>query len=381
MGSRTSARRIFIALILIALALVATVISPFGAAFVFATVIAGALAPVHRKLTSRFGNRPNLSASLLCVGVLLLLLLPLGGLAAFVITEGIRAVKFVTETLQGEGVSALLERLPDWLEKLARRGLSTFATDPNDLNDELKRQAGEHGPKVARFFSDALAATGKAILQGTMTLIALFFLLVDGKQFVAWIEDNSPLMRGQVGELLSEFRKVSTAVLVSSVVTSGVQALAALIGYAIAGVPQPFFFALVTFFMAFVPAIGAGSVCVTAALLLLALGKTWTALFLAGWGLIVVALVDNWVKPLLVKRDLHMHGGIVFFALFGGMTAFGAVGLLLGPLIVTFLLALVRIYKRDFAANDGAEQPPSALDEGAQRAPTDPDPQVTPQRS
>src|SRR5690606_22465909 len=132
---------------------------------------------------------------------------------------------------------------------------------------------------------------------------------------------------GQVGELLSEFRKVSTAVLVSSVVTSGVQALAALIGYAIAGVPQPFFFALVTFFMAFVPAIGAGSVCVTAALLLLALGKTWTALFLAGWGLIVVALVDNWVKPLLVKRDLHMHGGIVFFALFGGMTAFGAVGL------------------------------------------------------
>lgn len=366
MGTRTGARRIFIALILIALGLVVTLILPFGAAFVFATVLAGALAPLHKKLTKKFGNRPNLSASLLCVGVLLLLLLPLGGLGAFIVTEALSGVKFVTETVQGEGMTALIERLPDWLSNLARRGLGMFATNPDDLNAQLKRQAGEHGPKVARLLSGALAATGNAVIQGTMTLIALFFLLVDGKQFVAWIEDNSPLMQGQVGELLAEFRKVSTAVLVSSVVTSGVQALAALVGYGIAGVPQPFFFALVTFFLAFVPAIGAGSVCVTAALLLLALGKTWAAVFLAGWGLIVVALVDNWVKPLLVKRDLHMHGGIVFFSLFGGMTAFGAVGLLLGPLIVTFLLALVRIYKRDFApSDDEAERPGASGQDGA----------------
>ncbi len=381
MGSRTSARRIFIALILIALGLVVTLILPFGAAFVFATVLAGALAPLHKKITKKLGNRPNLSASFLCVGVLLLLLLPLGGLGAFVVTEVLRGVKFVTDTLQGEGMTALLERLPDWLSSLARRGLSMVATDPDDLNSELKRQAGEYGPKVARFLSGALAATGNAVIQGTMTLIALFFLLVDGKQFVAWIEDNSPLMRGQVGELLSEFRKVSTAVLVSSVVTSGVQALAALIGYLIAGVPQPFFFSLVTFFLAFVPAIGAGSVCVTASLLLLALGKTWAAIFLAGWGLIVVALVDNWVKPLLVKRDLHMHGGIVFFALFGGMTAFGAVGLLLGPLIVTFLLALVRIYKRDFAPMDEADGQKSTHEDGAAGGTTEASPSGAPQES
>lgn len=223
---------------------------------------------------------------------------------------------------------------------------------PENLDAELRRHAGAHGSQVARFLSGAVAATGAAVFQLAMSLIALFFLLVDGAAFVNWIEDNSPLMRGQIQELLAEFRKVSTAVLVSSVVTSGVQALVALLGYGIAGVPHPFFFGLVTFFVAFVPAVGAGGVCLAAALLLLALGKVWGALFLTLWGLIAVGLVDNLVKPLLVKRGMHMHGGVVFFALVGGIAAFGAVGLLLGPLVVTFLVALVRIYRRDFNEPD-----------------------------
>ncbi len=77
-------------------------------------------------------------------------------------------------------------------------------------------------------------------------------------------------------------------------------------------------------------------------------GHPWAALFLAIWGVVVVGLVDNVVKPLLVKRGLHMHGAIVFFALLGGLAAFGTVGLLLGPLIVAFFLALLRIHERDY---------------------------------
>src|SRR5690606_37758818 len=99
---------------------------------------------------------------------------------------------------------------------------------------------------------------------------------------------------------------------------------------------------------AFIPAVGAGGTCLVAALLLLALGKVWGAVLLAEW-VAPVGLVDNLVKPLLVKRGMHMHGGVVFFALLGGIAAFGAVGLLLGPLFVTVLVATVRIYLRDFA--------------------------------
>ena len=192
-----------------------------------------------------------------------------------------------------------------------------------------------------------------------MMLIALFFLLVDGGSLVNWVERVSPLARGQTTELLVEFRRVSGAVLISSLATAGVQAVAALVGFLITSVPHPIFFTTVTFFVAFIPAIGAGGMCLLAAILLLAMGHTWMALFLALWGILVVGTVDNVIKPLLVKRGLHMHGALVFFALLGGLAMFGTAGLIAGPLIVAFFLALIRIYQRDFRA----EPVPELVDE------------------
>jgi predicted PurR-regulated permease PerM len=108
------------------------------------------------------------------------------------------------------------------------------------------------------------------------------------------------------------------------------------------------FFAGVTFFVAFIPAVGAGSACLGVALMLFVTGHAYAALFLALWALVVVALVDNLIKPLLIKHGMEMRGAVVFFSLIGGLAAFGAVGLLLGPLVVALFLALLRMYERDF---------------------------------
>ena len=72
------------------------------------------------------------------------------------------------------------------------------------------------------------------------------------------------------------------------------------------------------------------------------------AIFLAVWGVAVVGLVDNVAKPFLMKGDVEMHGAVVFFALIGGIAAFGMVGLLVGPLAVAMLLAILRMYRRDY---------------------------------
>jgi predicted PurR-regulated permease PerM len=176
-----------------------------------------------------------------------------------------------------------------------------------------------------------------------MMLIAFFFLAADGERFVAWLERVSPLRPGQTTELLREFRKTSVALIGSSLATAGLQALVALIGYLIARAPHPLFVAMLTFCCAFIPAIGAASVCVVLAIILFAQGYTYTGIFLALWGVGVVGLVDNIVKPLLVRRGMELHGGVVFFALIGGFAAFGPVGVLVGPLAVAFFLALLRI--------------------------------------
>jgi predicted PurR-regulated permease PerM len=183
-----------------------------------------------------------------------------------------------------------------------------------------------------------------------MMLIALFFFLTGGDKLLHWIDSVSPLRRGQTRELLADFRKVSYAVIMSSLVTAGVQTLAAFIGYAIAKVPHMAFFTALTFFAALIPAIGAATVCLFAAAVVALAGHLYMAALLAVWGLVVVGLVDNVVKPYLIKDEIEMAGAVVFFALIGGLGAFGLPGLLIGPLAVSLFLTLLRMYQRDYGA-------------------------------
>lgn len=354
MSSPRSAQVVFTALVLLSLVLLTLVIRPLAQGLFFAAVLTGALYPLHEQLSKRLRGRRQLGAAIVCTGVVLALLMPVGGIAAFTISEGVQGIKLITETVRSEGVTGLVDRLPDTLQGIAKEALDRFPTEQGELDALLQEQAQAQGGKAARAAAGALAATGSALFQSAMMLIAMFFLLVDGKRLVAWLEEISPLESGQAGELLTEFRKVSVSVLVSSLATAGLQAVVAFVGFLIARVPHPFFFGTLTFFIAFVPAVGAGGTVLAVALLQVALGHPWLALFLAIWGVLVVGMVDNVVKPLLVKRGMDMHGGIVFFSLIGGLAAFGTVGLIAGPLIVAFFMALVRIAKRDY----GGEQPP-----------------------
>jgi predicted PurR-regulated permease PerM len=330
MSSReTTARRVFVALFVLALVLLGLVIRPFAEALFFAAVLTGALLPLQDRLAKALRQRPRTAAAFVCVGVVLALLLPAAGVATVAVREGIEGARYVVRTVQSDGMTGLIDTLPGPLHETFQAALRRFPVEEAELDALLQEQAS--------------AQTGKA-----MMLIAMYFLLIDGRALVDWLEEHSPLEPGQMSELLKEFRKVSGSVLVSSLATAGVQALAALVGYLIASVPHPVFFATLTFFTAFIPAVGAGGMALVAAIITWANGHPFYALFLAVWGVAVVGLADNIVKPILVQRGLSMHGGVVFFALVGGFAAFGTVGLLAGPLVVTFFLALVRIHARDY---------------------------------
>jgi predicted PurR-regulated permease PerM len=348
MASDIVARRVFAGLILLSIVLLALLIRPLAKGFFLAAVLAGALYGTHKRMTRAFRGRAHLSAGLICFGVIVALLLPLTGFTAFFITEATDGIRFIQETLRKEGVDGLVERLPAPARNLANKALERLPMEEEQLDQTLQQQVTSQGGTAAKAVTGMVTATGSFAFQTAMMLIALFFLLVDGKRLVQWVESVSPLKRGQTEEILREFRLVVISVLASSLATAGVQTAAALVGYLIARVPVPFFFAAVTFFLALIPAIGAAVVCFAAAGLLLITGHQWMALFLAIYGVVVVGLVDNIVKPLLVKRGLDMHGAIIFFSLLGGLASFGTVGLILGPLIVSFFLALIRIYERDY---------------------------------
>jgi predicted PurR-regulated permease PerM len=289
------------------------------------------------------GGRRNAAAGILVIAVLLLVVGPLAGMSAVALKEGSDGVKFVVDTVRSDGMSGVVAMLPASFQEAATRALQHLG-DLKGLVEKLTSQGG----KAASFLGIALVATGSLVLDIALMLIALFFLLVGGDALLAWIDSVSPMRRGQTRELLAEFRKVSYAVIVSTLITAAVQAVVALAGYLIARVPHPIFFATLTFFVAMVPAIGAAAVCLFAALILLLTGHPYMAAFLAVWGVVVVGLVDNVVKPYLIKGEVEMSGAVVFFALVGGIGAFGMVGLLIGPLAVALFLALLRIYQRDY---------------------------------
>jgi predicted PurR-regulated permease PerM len=350
MADERSARRFFVLLLALTTLALALVVRPLASALFMAAVLAGMLAPLHAKMASRLRGRSRLAAGILVFALVVVLLGPFVALAAFLLKEGNEALKFVAAALRGDSVSHLVAKLPDSLEKIVREALARLL----DVDRMVEGQLGAQGGAAAAAAWGALSATGSVIFAAAMMLIALFFFLVQGGELVSWLDDTSPLRPGQTRELLAEFKKVSFSVIVSSIITSGVQAAAALIGFFISRVPHPIVFAAVTFFVAFIPALGAASVCLFAAGILYVTGHPYLSLFLALWGVVVVGLVDNVIKPLLIKGGMEMRSAVVFFSLIGGLAAFGAIGLVVGPLVVALFLALLRIYRRDFKSQPDA---------------------------
>jgi len=205
--------------------------------------------------------------------------------------------------------------------------------------DELAGLVARRAPATAAAVGTALGVTARIVVQGVFLLIAFYFFLLGGRRLVAWLASISPAP-DETMEIATRLAGASRSVLSSLFLTALIQSATATVGYLIARVPQPVFFGVLTFVAAFIPSIGTAIVALPVALLMLALGHPWAALFLSLWALGIVGLIDNVVKPLLIKGGVHINAAVLFFALIGGLGMFGAVGLIVGPLAVSLFVGL-----------------------------------------
>jgi len=331
------------ALVALALVLLGSVVYPVASALLFAAVLAGALYGTFARLAERLGRRPQAAAAVLTFVLGAGLVVPAAVLSVGLGRQVAGGIAYVKHTLDAGGVAELSAGLPAPLRRMSVGVLSYFDVDGDTVHD----LAQNHGGEAAAAVGGLLKATTSILLQLGLMLVAFFFLLVDGPGLVAWVVSVAPLPPARTLEILTNFRAVSVAVLISLVATAGLQTLVALAGYLLSGAPQPLFFALVTFFMAFVPVVGATGVVVFVSALLFVTGHSQAAMFLIAWGLLVVSFTDNLAKPLLMKGRMDIHGAVIFFALVGGLATFGPVGLVAGPLILSFFLAVVGMFGRE----------------------------------
>jgi predicted PurR-regulated permease PerM len=337
----TRPSRPFIALLLISVALLLYVAWPFRTPLFLAIVLAAVLHGPLERLNVAMRGRRTLASALVTLGVLVLIVAPFAALVAFVTKEGVLGLEYLRSTLGVSSVAELREaQLPDALS----RALDMFHLSRDQLYDAVAKVV-----EIVQSAMPAIVASGtRAVLSTAIMLIALYFLLVDGESMVSWAWRVSPLSARQTEELTAELRRVTRATVTGIILTATFQGVAAGFGYFLAGIPHAGFFGLLTAMVSFVPGVGTSLVWLPATISLFLGGHVLKAVLLALFCLVVVVGAEQVGKPLLMRGQVRMHTGLIFLSLLGGLAMFGLLGILLGPLIVAFFLAMMRIYERDF---------------------------------
>jgi predicted PurR-regulated permease PerM len=342
-SERTFYARTFI---LVALALVGwllyLVLAPFAQPFVWALFIAFLLHPLHRRLTRRLRGRASLSAGILLLVTLVIVLGPLAGLgAAFAAQVGelarqaqAYAVEHKPADLSDLAALPLVGPLFAWLQDNAGVSFAQLQAWAVEAAQTVLKALGSLGR--AAF----LGALGTVVGFGLMMFI-LFFAIRDGKAMADTARALLPASDADKARLFGHLAAVTRALVYGTGVTALVQGALVGIGFAVLGLPSPIVFGVLAALGALIPLLGTPVVWVPAVIVLAAQGRWGAALFLGIWGAFVVT-IDNFLRPWLVAGRAHIGALTVFIGVLGGISAFGPIGVILGPLILALGIALIR---------------------------------------
>jgi predicted PurR-regulated permease PerM len=329
-------------------------LQPFLIPMVWAGLLGLLIYPMNLRLRRIVRGRKGLAALLLCVLVVLVVVIPAGVLAGVFVSQASALAASLQDSAgryqivrPGDVFTIpVIDRVVRWISEM-----TTVTTE--DVQRSLF-QAGE------RFLQGLVGLTGSlfaSVLAGllavVLTLFMLFFVLRDGETIVERTLVLIPLDTHRKSRLAGHLAAVTKAVVLGSLVTAVVQGMLVGVAFAIAGLPSPIVFAVVSMFASLIPFVGAALVWVPAAIILLVQGHWGLALFLGIWGAVAVSSADNVVRPLFISSSVKLSTMPVFIGLIGGVSAFGAVGMFLGPVLVALILALVE-FARETRGAPGA---------------------------
>ena len=185
-----------------------------------------------------------------------------------------------------------------------------------------------------------------------LALFTLFFFLRDGAAFVSWAQRLLPMDREHQERLCRNIVDAVTAVVHGALVVAMVQGLLAGLGYWVLGVPFAVLWGVITAFAALLPFGGTTLITIPVSLYLFLQGDNVKGIFMLIWGLGVVVTIDNVLKPLFIGTRIKLPMLILFFGILGGLAVFGALGLILGPVVFVLLAVLLDLYTEEYGVNE-----------------------------
>lgn len=343
-------RRAFLTLLLLVSVLFLFLLKPFFGAIFWAVAIAVIFAPIQHWLVRRWGHKPNrIAATTLCLCIVLLIM-P----ATFVTTSLVaEAVHFMARIEAGEfNPAQYIEQIRDAFP-MVQSLLDRFNIDFNTIRDRLG-EAAMGGSKLIA--SQALALgqnTFAVLLNATLALYVAFFLLRDGDTLVHLLIRALPIGDARERLLFAKFAEVTRATIKGSLVIALVQGILGGIIFAVLGISGALLWGVVMAVVSLIPAVGAALIWAPVAVYLLATGDWIAGMVLIGFGVGVIGLVDNLLRPILVGRDTKLPDYVVLLSTLGGLSLFGMNGLIIGPLVAALFIAFWEIFIREFNSPAG----------------------------
>jgi predicted PurR-regulated permease PerM len=335
---------------------------PFIGVLLWASVLAIAFEPVHRRLLART-RRPELSAALSCLIIVLIIGVPLGLISWAVIHQLTPAIS----NLQA-GLSNLLDPNSPLTGPTAR-WLNQYV-DIENLRTQATEQLGEAGKWLAGRTLGIVGGVLTVLVQTLFVLFVMYYLFRDGKQVRDALSSVIPLRHRQTYELFVRTREVISASLYGVLVIAVIQGALGGVAFWALGLPSAIVWGVIMVFLSLIPVAGAFVVWVPAAIFL-AVGGAWIkAIILTLWGSIVIGLVDNFLRPKLVGERAKLHELFIFFAVLGGLQVFGLLGIVIGPVVLAIALALFDALRMPKPAEQSASRlslPPNLAAEAAHR--------------
>lgn len=332
--------------------LMALLISAFFLAmirtFLMVLLLAGILTalaqPVYRKINHWLPGRPRLSSLVVVVMLGLVVFFPLFGLLGIITAQALNVAQSVTPWVQRQiaepaAFSQYLQKLPFYDQLIPYR-------------DQILRKAGELAGKLSLFIVDGLSA-GAA---GTVNFVFLFFVflyvsyffLIDGRALLHKMLYYLPLDDPSEQRLLDRFTSVTRATLKGTAVIGLLQGVLAGLAFAVVGIKASVFWGTVMTALSIIPALGSALIWVPAAIVLAVGGHYLKAVGLVLFCGLVVGSLDNLLRPRLVGKDTQMHELMIFFGTLGGISLFGIIGFIIGPIIAALFVTIWDIYGEVF---------------------------------
>lgn len=325
----------FLALLIACLVVVFLLLRPFFNVLAASFIVTVLFHPLYVRLL-KFLRYPGLAASVTLICILGIVIVPLWFICQMLFNEAWDAYQ---SFVFGNSINSdyLIQLLP---ERLQSYGVS--------LEQDARRLIGDATGSALQAFSQIASNIATFVLSFFLVIFTSYYWLRDGHHIKQVLMDISPIANSQENILLDRIIKSINGVVKGSFLVALTQGIIAGFGYWIFGVPNPALWGAVTLLCAFVPTVGTSLAIFPAVVFLFITGNSGGAIGMLLWGVLAVGLIDNFIGPKIVGKSARVHPVLVLFSILGGVSVFGFLGFLLGPILMAIFVAMVDMYRSDF---------------------------------